>query len=435
MGQFKALVWAPRFASGALSRSQSRSATYQAYVPDTLEGRNFTFEAPVAADVADAERNIAQLDLESRALANTEALARILLRAESVASSRIEGLEVSAQRLLKADVARAEGDQITDATALEVLANVDAMTYATEGPELEISVERILEFHRRLLTPTRLAQHAGRLRAQQNWIGGTSYNPFGAAFVPPPPEDVPNLLDDLCTFCNDDLLPAVAQAAIAHAQFETIHPFVDGNGRTGRALIHMILKRRRLVTRTLVPVSLILATHAQDYVAALQSTRYEGPANSPEALKSTNEWVGLFAGACSRAVADAEFFERRVEALRKEWRARLGSLRSDASALALIDRLPATPIVTVSSVQQTLSVSYNAANTAITALESNGILTKTRAGRRNRAFEARELVDAFTDLERQLASPGGDTRVSPPVRDVPSITRSVTTRRCAGHRP
>ena len=419
MGAFKDRVWEPRFTSGGLSRSQNRSATYRAYIPDPLAGREFTFEAAAAADVADAERNIAQLDLESRALANTEALARILLRAEAVASSRIEGLTVSAQRLLRADVARAEGDQITDATAVEVLANVDAMTYATESPELAISVDRILEFHRRLLTPTRLAPHAGRIRTAQNWIGGTSYNPFGAAFVPPPPEDVPDLLDDLCKFCNDDLLPAVAQAAIAHAQFETIHPFVDGNGRTGRALIHMILRRRGLVTRTLVPVSLILATHAQDYVAALQSARYEGPPDSPQALKSTNEWVGLFAGACSRAVADAESFERRVEALRMEWRARLGSMRADASALALLDRLPATPIVTVRSVQQALGVSYNAANSAITALESAGILTKTRAGRRNRAFEARELVDALTDLERQMASPDSDTRISEPVREVP----------------
>jgi Fic family protein len=401
--------------------SQSRTATYRAYIPDLLAGREFSFEAAAAADVADAERNIARLDLESRALANTEALARILLRAESVASSRIEGLVVSAQRLLKADAARAEGDQINDAMAVEVLANIDAMTYAIEGPELEISVDRILGFHRRLLTPTRLAPHAGSIRTEQNWIGGTSYNPFGAAFVPPPPEEVPGLLDDLCRFCNDDLLPAVAQAAIAHAQFETIHPFADGNGRTGRALVHMVLKRRALVTRTLVPVSLVLATHAQDYVAALQSTRYDGPRDSPQAVKSTNEWVGLFAGACTRAAADAESFERRVEALRADWRARLGSMRSDASALALLDRLPATPIVTVRSIQQVLGVSYSAANTAITALESVGILTKTRAGRRNRAFEARELVDAFTDLERQMASPDGDTRISVPdqVRAIP----------------
>jgi Fic family protein len=388
-------------------------------MPDPLTGRALSFDAAVAADVADAERDIARLDLEARALANREALARILLRAESVASSKIEGLTVSAQRLLRADVARAEGDPTTDATAVEVLANVDAMAYAVEGPEVDISVGRILEFHRRLLAPTRLARDAGRVRLEQNWIGGTPFNPFGAAFVPPPAEAVPSLLDDLCEFSNGDSLPAVAQAAIAHAQFETIHPFVDGNGRTGRALVHMILKRRGLVTRTLPPVSLILATRAQDYVAALQSTRYEGTPDSPQAFTSTNEWVALFAAACSRAVADAESFVRRVVALQSEWRARLGPMRSDASALALLGRLPATPIVTARCVEQSLGVSFNAANGAITALVSAGILTKTHAGRRNRAFESRELVDAFTDLERQMASIDGDTRVSEPVRGVP----------------
>jgi Fic family protein len=343
-----------------------------------------------------------------------------LLRAESVASSKIEGLAVSAQRLLQADVARSEGDQITDATAVEVLANVDAMAYAIEGLELEITVDRILEFHRRLLAPTRLASKAGKIRLEQNWIGGTTFNPFGAAYVPPPPEHVPALLTDLCAFCNDDSVPAVAQAAIAHAQFETIHPFVDGNGRTGRALIQMIFKRRRLATRTLPPVSLILATRAQDYVAALQSTRYVGAPESPQAIASTNEWVSLFAASCSRAVADAESFEQRVEALRTEWRARLGPMRSDATALALLEQLPATPIVTARGVERALGVTYNAANAAIEAMVSADILTKTRSGRRNRAFEARELVDAFTDLERQMASVDDDTRVSEPVREVPS---------------
>jgi Fic family protein len=419
MGVFLDREWQPRHPSGAMSRSQSKAGIYHPYLPDALSGRPFFFEAAVAADVTDAERNIGRLDIEARALANTEALARLLLRAESVASSRIEGLTVSVQRLLRASAASAEGEPITDATALEVLANVDAMVYAVEGSNLEISVDRLLEFHRRLFAPARLAPGAGEIRTEQNWIGGTSYNPFGAAFVPPPPEEVRRLLLDLCAFCNDDSLPAVAQAAIAHAQFETIHPFVDGNGRTGRALVHMIFQRRGLVTRTLVPVSLILATRAQDYVAGLQSTRYEGPPDSPQALRATNEWIGLFAAACSRAVADAESFEQRVEALRMQWRDRLGSRRSDASALALLDRLPEMPIVTSRSVERALGVSYNTANTALAILESTGILTKVRAGRRNRAFEARELVDAFPDLERQMASVHGDTRMSRPLREVP----------------
>ncbi len=418
MGQFIDREWQPRFASG-FSRLQDRQGSYRAYLPDRLTGRRFSFDAPVAADIADAERAISRLDMQAKALGDTEALARILLRAESVASSRIEGLTVSAQRLLRADVARSAGDAPTDATAVEVLANVDAMAYAMEDGELEITLERILEFHRRLLAPTRLEAVAGQLRKEQNWIGGTSFNPFGAAFVPPPPEKVEALLGDLCSFCNDDLLPTVAQAAIAHAQFETIHPFVDGNGRTGRALVHMVLKRRALITRTLPPVSLILATRAQDYVAALQATRFEGLPDSPLAAQSTNEWVDLFAGACSRAVADAETFEQRVTKLQADWRARLVHMRSDASVFGLIDRLPSTPIVTGRSVEKALGISFQAANNALGELEKTRILTRTRIGRRNRAFEAREIVDAFTDLERQMASIDGDTKVSDPVRDVP----------------
>lgn len=258
------------------------------------------------------------------------------------------------------------------------------------------------------------------MRVEQNWIGGTRYNPFGAAFVPPPHELVPQLLDDLCAFANNDSLPATAQAAIAHAQFETIHPFVDGNGRTGRALIHMIFRRRRLVTRTLLPVSLVLATHASDYVASLQSTRFVGLPTSPEARRSTNDWVGMFAGACRGAIENAETFEARVQAILVAWRDRLGPARSDSSALALVRALPATPIVTARSVQQSLGVSFTTANTAIAVLVTADILTPTRAGRRNRAFEAREIVDAFTSLERQMASPASNTVLAPPVREVPA---------------
>lgn len=420
MAEFIDREWTSAPVTAGLSRHLTRSGTYKAYAPDPLVGRTFVFEGSLAADITDAERHISRFDREARTLVDTEALARLMLRAESAASSRIEGLIVSPQRLLKADVARAEGDQTTDATALEVLANVDAMAHALEGSNEEITLDRLADFHRRLLEPTPMKAYAGHIRTKQNWIGGTSYNPFGAAYVPPPPEMIASLLQDLCDFSNLADLPAVAQAAIAHAQFETIHPFADGNGRTGRALIHMIFKRRGLVTRTLPPVSLILATQTNDYVAALQSTRYEGPPDSPGALASTDEWIGLFAAACVRAVQDSESFERRAHDLMKGWRDRLGPLRSDSTALALVEHLPATPIVTARSVEQALRVSFNAANSAISVLESAGILTKTRAGRRNRAFEARELVDAFTDLERQFASPDGDTRISPPARDVPA---------------
>ena len=165
-----------------------------------------------------------------------------------------------------------------DVTAVEVLGNIKAMSWAlnTVGPGDEITLEALLEAHRRLLTGTHLEEMAGYIREKQNWIGGSSYNPCSAAFVPPPPEYVADLLEDLCGFCNTDSLPAVAQAALAHAQFETIHPFVDGNGRIGRALVHLILRRRGLAVRALSPISLVLATWSGDYIARLTGTRYRG---------------------------------------------------------------------------------------------------------------------------------------------------------------
>ena len=273
-----------------LARRDRRSCDYEAYVPDILAGRNIALDGDAAADVADAERAIATLDAAAVTLADTEALARLLLRAECVASSRIEGLEVGARRLLRAEAALELGEQSSDVTAIEVLANISAMSSAIQSvsPGDPITVDQLLAFHRTLLAGSRLSAHAGVIRDEQNWIGGSSYNPCSAAFIPPPPEYVSGLLEDLCLFCNGDSLPAVAQAALAHAQFETIHPFVDGNGRTGRALIHLVLRRRGLATRTLLPVSLVLATWASDYIAGLDATRYRGTASSKAAHDGLN---------------------------------------------------------------------------------------------------------------------------------------------------
>jgi Fic family protein len=408
-------------AAPGLSRRDRRSCDYEAYVPDLLAERKITLDGDTAADVADAERAIATLDAQAVTLADTEALARILLRAESVASSRIEGLEVGARRLLRAEAAQELGEQPADVTGIEVLGNINAMSSAIHcvSPGDAITVDRLLAFHRTLLANTRLSAHAGIVRTEQNWIGGSNYNPCSAAFIPPPPECVPGLLDDLCRFCNDDALPAVAQAAIAHAQFETIHPFIDGNGRTGRALIHLVLRRRGLATRILLPISLVLATWAEDYIAGLQASRFRGPASSRAAHDGLNLWVGRFAAAAKRAVHDASTFEARIQALQNDWRAQLGAVRADSATDRLLRALPGAPLVTVSSAATLTGRSVTAANGAVARLLAEGILRQINVGRRNRAFEAPTVIEAFTDLERQLASPGGDTRTSEPARRVP----------------
>jgi Fic family protein len=240
-----------------------------------------------------------------------------------------------------------------------------------------------------------------------------------AAFVPPPPERMCALLDDLCEFSNSDALPALAQAAIAHAQFETIHPFVDGNGRTGRALIHVILRRRGLTPVVVPPVSLVLATWSDDYIAGLMASRHREPSESAQAMEAINRWVELFASAMRRAVADAETYEQRVAEIQQRWRRRLGRVRANSAVERLIEALPGAPIVTVQSAAALIKRSEQAVNEAIPRLVDARVLEQTTVGRRNRAFEAGDLIRAFTDLERQLASPEGDTRFSSPDRRVP----------------
>ena len=412
--------WESEQQSG-LARRDRQSCHYDVYIPDRILGRAIGLDGPVAADVAEAERAVTKLNMEARALSDSEALARLLLRSESVASSKIEGLEIGARRLLRAEAARTLGEESRDVTANDVLGNIDAMVHAlgslAEGEA--ITVNHLLEAHRRLLAGSRLEEHGGRLRTQQNWIGGSSFNPCAAVYIPPPWELLEDYLSDLVDFCNEDCLPAVAQAAVAHAQFETIHPFIDGNGRTGRVLIHMVLRRRGLVPRVLPPVSLVLATWGTDYVASLTSTRYLGSPDSPEAHTGLNRWIGFFAAACRRSVGDATAFEECVAIIEQTWRTRLGRVRANSALDLLLRALPGAPILTVQSAAALIGRSVPAANGAVARLAEAKVLSQLNVGKRNRAFEAPQLIRAFADLERRLASPTGDTRVTPPARRVP----------------
>ena len=419
MAEYERRTWEPD--PTGLTRSDRRPCEYRTYLPDRLTSREFMLTGETAADVADAERAVLALNARGSALASTEVLARMLLRAESVASSKIEGLEIGPRRLLEAEAARDADGATSDVTAAEVLANIDAMNRAValSGEGIDITKATLLEVHRSLLAGTDAEEYGGKLREEQNWIGGSSHNPCSAAFVPPPHDMVDALVKDLCDFCNDDSLPAVAQAAIAHAQLETLHPSVDGNGRTGRALVHMVLRRRGLTPRVQPPISLILATFSADYIEALGAYRYEGPADSAQAVDGVNRWVALFAGACSRAVSDADEFEARMRTIEGEWRERLGSVRRESSIDLLLRTLPGTPVITVSAASAMLGRTFAAVNNAVQELVVAGILRQVNVGRRNRAFESREVIDAFIALERQMASPAANTRAERPVRPTP----------------
>lgn len=420
VGHTISAMW-PGTHSPGLPRAQRRSCRYEAYVPDSLANLVLALPEEIAADVSDAERRIQRLNASGPALTSLEALARLLLRAEAVASSRIEGLEVGARRLVRAEAARAIGAQSVDHTAEAVLGNIEAMALATDEVAVQdrIRLDDLLAVHRALMRHSDQQSLGGSVRATQNWIGGSDFNPCNAAFVPPPPEHLSALLNDLVEFLNTDRYPPLVQAALAHAQFETIHPFADGNGRVGRSLIHVVLRRRGLAPRYVPPISLVLATRSRDYIRGLSAFRYLGTPESGPAQAGMAEWLSVFAVAAGRAAADAERFGAAVDALVRGWREQAGPIRAHSTVDLLLRALPSAPVVTVETAARLVGRSVQATNQAVDRLIKAGVLSSTRDVRRNRAFEVAGLLDALAGFERALASPAGDTRASPPARRVP----------------
>lgn len=421
MSRFVPGVW-PGDPSLGNQRRLSRPCRYEAYVPDPLVDRPILLPPDVTEDLQTAEQSILDLNLRNPNVASLESVARLFLRAEAVASSKIEGLEVSARRLVRAEAAHALGQPARDITAEAVLGNIEAMQFAVEvlAERPQLTVRDILDTHRVLMSRTERPDLGGVIRTTQNWIGGYASNPCTADFVPPPPEDIPALLDDLVTYMNRDEHPTLLRAAMVHQQFETIHPFGDGNGRVGRALIHVILHRRGLAPRFVPPISLILSTHSKEYVAGLRAASYVGEPTSKEAIEGVAAWLRLFAFAAKRSAVDAEGFGRQIDDLEEDWRKRLGRVRADSAAELLLKALPAAPVITVATAARLIQRSVPQTNAAVNRLAQAGVVVPVRDVQRNRAYEAVGLLDAVTGFERALASATGDTRESPPIRRVPA---------------
>lgn len=412
--------WEPRFEG--MTRRDRQGCSYDAYLPDPLAGWNLSLPSDLAADIADAEAAIRDLNQAGTSHVSLEGLARFLLRAESVASSKIEGLDAGPRRLVEAEAAIAQGGESADRVAVEVLGNIAAMDSAIQlaAQDQTISLPDLQDIHRVLMDRSPRPELGGVIREEQNWIGGSSYNPCSAVFVPPPAEQVEGLLDDVVHYTNNDEHSPLVQAAIAHAQFETIHPFADGNGRTGRALIHIVLRRRGLSPTFVPPISLVLATWSDDYISGLTTFRHLHPADSPERSVAAHTWLRTFAGATLRACNDARNYALRIDELTDQWRSSLGTVRKGSALDLLIEILPGVPLMTVESAARLISRSEVAAGGAINRLLAIGILTQRNVGKqRYRIFEAPAILELFTSLERSLASPTGDTTTDAPVRPVP----------------
>lgn len=369
-----------------------RACRYEAFLPDLLSGQTFSVDASLAGILSDAERAVGRLN--EGAYSALAPLARLLLRTESIASSKVEGMEMDARALARAEARLDSGGRIGQVTE-EILANIDAMELAVrDAADAEsFGIDHIRGIHAELMRRSPTSRNAGEIRTVQNWIGGNDYNPCGADFVPPPPDLLGPLLDDLCVAINDQTLPPILQAALVHAQFETIHPFDDGNGRTGRALIHVVLRRRGLAPTYVPPISVILASDRDRYISGLTSFREEGP----------DRWIEQFAVAVARSAQLATSYIAAVRELTDRWRDMLraaGNPRSDAAAWGLIDILPAHPVITTPVAVAATGRVKSVVHQAITRLEDAGVLLPLSGNaRRNRSWEAVGLLDLISDLE------------------------------------
>lgn len=289
-----------------------------------------------------------------------------------------------------------------------------------------ITVADIEALHRALLPEEK---HHG-LRGVQNWVGGSNWHPLSADYVPPPPELVPDLMADLVDYMNGSVHAPLVQAGIVHAQFETIHPFTDGNGRVGRALIHTVLTRRGLTPSAILPVSLVLATLRRGYVDGLTAYRYSASPHSSEAASAVTAWLDVFLDAATVAAEQARTFAGQVAELQTEWETKLAdhrtalglreTPRTDSATYRLLRTLPEVPILTARTAQRRLGVSFPPARAALEELADAGILARRSVERGTTGYTATDVFSLVTHAERRLASTRWDTRISGPNRPVPA---------------
>ena len=305
--------------------------------------------------------------------------APLLLRSESMASSRIENLKSSARKVLEAELTAAGSP-----SARLIVANTRLMREAIE--EDSPSTDAIRAMHRVLLRED-APEIAGELRTEPVWIGGREHSPPDALFVPPHQDQVKELLGDLEAFMARTDIPALAHAAVAHAQFETIHPFAGGNGRTGRALVHVMLKKHGLSRGTALPVSAGLLAQTTTYFTALDDYR-EG---------KVEPIVKLFAEAAVQAAEQGTWLSRQLQEIQREWKARLNA-RGDALAWDVLPLLLRRPVLTASAVAEELHTSSPNARNALDRLSKDGIVVAANLDKRTRAWRSPEVLEVLDEF-------------------------------------
>jgi Fic family protein len=354
---------------------------YRASVPPFIADLDPRLRPDALTAALDATNEVTRFDTEMAGL--PVPMPAVLLRTESASSSQIEHLTSDARNIALAEL----GTPGKENAAL-IVANVHAMTTAMDARG-GVTPETILAIHSALLRSTE-PDHAGTWRDQQVWIGSSPISPHDADLVPPHADRVAGLIDDLTGFGRRTDVPPLVHAALLHAQFETIHPFIDGNGRTGRVLVHTVLRDHGITRNTTVPVSAGLLRATDRYFAALDAYRDGDP--SPI--------VTEMSAAALAAVANGRQLAADILTIRQQWRARI-TARTDSSAWRLADTLFAQPVINVDHAITDLGVSAPAARASIATLVEAGVLTSISDARRNRAWQAPHVLTAIDEFSRR----------------------------------
>lgn len=383
--EFEPRPWV-RSGDEVASRRQLRAAAgdYRAAVVPLIASRPVRLGSDVLALADDASKELTRFDTEAGMV--VAPFAAVLLRTESASSSEVENVTASAKQVALAEIGAARSGN-----ADLVVGNVRAMTSAIDLAD-RLDEDAVIAMHDALLAAS--APHiVGNWRDQQVWIGGGGISPHHATFVPPHHERVPRLMSDLIEFAHRTDIPALAQAAIAHAQFETIHPFPDGNGRTGRALLQGMLRAAGVTQNVAVPVSAGLLSDLDGYFAAL--TRYREGDPAPI--------VATVAHAAFSAITNGRALVQEIQATSARWHGEV-TARSDSSIFRLMQYLLRQPVVNTKSVAEALEISQVAAQNSIDQLVDVGVLTKIAGGARYRMWQATEILaalDAFASRARR----------------------------------
>lgn len=383
---------------GRASRAAMAAASgpYESTVPALISHLTFDLPADLAADAEEAAAELARFDEHARGRLGGDSpalgpMSAILLRTESASSSQIENLTAGARQLALAEIGQATSDN-----AATVTANVRTMEAALRLAD-HLDEQAILVMHRELLSAEPgWEDQAGRYRNRLLWVGSSSITPRGAAHVGPKSELVPGAMRDLTAFMRRDDLQLIAHAAIVHAQFETIHPFSDGNGRTGRALVHAMVRRKGLVTTTTAPISAGLLINTSGYTDALGAYR----AGDARPIIEQFSEASRFAAHSGSALVDqlAEQLDEGSQALSAS------RLRPQAVAWRVLPHLVAQPVVNARYFQDDFGMSAPTAQRALAQLTDAGVLSERTGLKRGRVWQHAGILtvlDAYAARLRQ----------------------------------